>query len=171
VVVGLTATCPYGLAACWGGAYAGLRQLSGVETVRPLADAAASVAFLYLDHDGLPDLAKWPAQFAHSANGSYVWRGVEVTLGGPVVAENGRLLLAATSTRPAIELTPLTQADKVQLDQENGVPRPLPNDEATAYTDLAVRARAAVAGTAWSVTGPLKQSAEGLRLSVRKFGD
>ena len=171
VVVGLTATCPYGLAACWAGAYTGLRQLSGVETVRPLADAAASVAFLYLDHDGLPDLAKWPAQFAHSANGSYVWRGVEVTLTGETIRDDGRLLLAATSARPAIELIPLNQADKVQLDQENGIPRPLPANEATAYADLAVRARAAVPSTIWTITGPLKQTAAGLQLSVRKVAN
>ena len=80
VVVGLTATCPYGLAACWGGAYAGLMKLDGVDIVRPIADSAASVAFLYLNHDGLPDIANWPAQFALSANGSYGWRGVEITL-------------------------------------------------------------------------------------------
>jgi hypothetical protein len=64
VIVGLSSTCPYGLAACRGGAYAGLKQLTGVAAVRPLADAAASVAFVYLDHDGLPDIGQWPAEFA-----------------------------------------------------------------------------------------------------------
>lgn len=67
VVVGLTSTCPYGLAACWGGAYTALHELTGVQTVRPIADARHSVAFVYLDRDGLPDVEKWPTEFARAA--------------------------------------------------------------------------------------------------------
>lgn len=170
VVVGLTATCPYGLAACWGGAYAGLKQLDGVEIVRPIADHVASVAYLYLNHDGLPDLANWPTQFARSANGSYVWRGVEVTLYGKVENDGDRLFLAADSIRPAVLLAPLQRADKIQIDQENGTPRPLPADEAAAYTNLIANAKSAPTSTVWSVTGPLKQTPSGFTLEVRMSG-
>jgi glycosidase len=34
VVVGLTSKCPYGIGACWGGAYEALQQLDGVKWVR-----------------------------------------------------------------------------------------------------------------------------------------
>ena len=169
VVVGLSSTCPYGLAACWGGAYAGLKQLSGVEKVRPLADAAASVAFLYLDHDGLPDLANWPEEFARSANGSYVWRGVEVTLSGAIEDDSGAFFLRETQVRPRIELAPLKLSDKVQLDLKNGTLLPLPPDEADAYGRLTSAVETKSAGTAWSLTGPLKALPSGFVLEVRTF--
>jgi galactose oxidase len=47
VVVGITPSCPYGICACWGGAFAALRQLSDVDIVRPLPDTADSIAFVY----------------------------------------------------------------------------------------------------------------------------
>src|SRR5207342_521182 len=84
VTVGLTAQCPYGLAACWGGAYEALATLDGVAVVAPDADAADSTAQVYLRGDGLPDLDAWPAQLARSANGSYTFRGVELTVDGTV---------------------------------------------------------------------------------------
>ena len=37
--VGLTSRCPYGLGACWGGAYEALQKLDGVQAVRPIANA------------------------------------------------------------------------------------------------------------------------------------
>jgi hypothetical protein len=170
VVIGLSSTCPYGLAACWGGAHAGLKLLSGVAAVRPLADARASVAFVYLDHEGLPDVGSWPQQFARSANGSYVWRGVEVTVTGAVQQEGGAAWLAPTAVRPRVQLLPLVPADKVQIDQENGVPRPLPASEAEAYAGLLAAAKGGADGaSSWSVTGPLKQTTDGFELEVRAF--
>ena len=35
VTIGITPTCPYGLAVCWGGAHDALNHLSGVKSVRP----------------------------------------------------------------------------------------------------------------------------------------
>ena len=169
VVVGLTATCPYGLAACWGGAYVALRKLSGVEIVRPVADARYSVAFLYLEHDGLPDVEHWPAEFARTANGSYGWRGVEVTLQGTIEQGAGQLILPADQSRPAVALAPLQPDAKVQLDTENGIPRPLPEEEKFAYKNLAERKRTAPGPMQVNVTGPLKKTDAGFVLQVRKF--
>jgi hypothetical protein len=143
--------------------------LSGVAAVRPLADARASVAFVYLDHDGLPDIGAWPEEFARSANGSYLWRGVEVTVTGTVQQDGGASWLAPTASRPRVQLTPLVRADKVQIDQENGVPRPLSRNEAEAFDHLIAAVRGANAAAAWSVTGPLKRTAEGFELEVRAF--
>jgi len=169
VVVGLTATCPYGLAACWGGASAALRKLSGVETVRPVADARDSVAYLYLDHDGLPDVEHWPAEFARTANGSYGWRGVEVTLQGTIEQGAGQLILAADQNRPAVALAPLQPGDKVQLDTENPIPRSLPDEEQFAYKYLAERKQTAPGPMQVTVTGPLKKRDAGFVLEVRQF--
>jgi hypothetical protein len=171
VVVGLTSTCPYGLAACWGGAYTALRELTGVETVRPIADARNSVAFVYLDHDGLPDVEDWPAEFARAANGSYGWRGVEVTLQGPVERHGDALVLPADPHRPAVTLAPIRQADKVQLDLDNGVPRPLPEQEKLAYEQLAQRVPDTPASGQVSVTGPLNKTEAGFVLQVRAFNE
>jgi hypothetical protein len=169
VLVGLTATCPYGLAACWGGAYAGLKQLDGVGVVRPIADNAASVAFLYLDHDGLPDIEHWPAQFTRTTNGSYRWRGVEVTLQGAVEADGGVLVLPADQHRPAVVLAPLQSDAKVQLDMDNGVRRPLPIEEASAYARLADQKQRTPGLLRAKVTGPLTKTAAGFVLQVRKL--
>ena len=59
MTVGLTARCPYGLAACWGGAYEALKKLQGVEMVRPIANADDSTAEVYLSSQSLPDLRCW----------------------------------------------------------------------------------------------------------------
>src|SRR5439155_23152 len=56
VVVGITPSCPYGIGACWGGAYEALNHLHGVEAVRPIPNTEDSTAYLYLKHAGLPDL-------------------------------------------------------------------------------------------------------------------
>jgi glycosidase len=168
VVVGLTSMCPYGLAACWGGAYSALTELSGVESVRPVADAKHSVAFVYLDNDGLPDVEDWPAEFARAANGSYGWRGVEVTLQGGIEKADGQWMLSADASRPAVALAPLQPGAKVQLDMENGVPRPLPEAEKQAYANLVGRAQG-TPGQSVTVTGPLKKTDAGYVLEVRKF--
>jgi galactose oxidase len=78
VTIGLTARCPYGLATCWAGAYEALTKLSGVEAVRPIANSDTSTADLFLRGQILPDLDRWPEEFAEWANRSYDFRGVEV---------------------------------------------------------------------------------------------
>jgi galactose oxidase len=67
VTIGLTSTCPYGLGACWGGAYEALKKLSGVAAVQPIPNAEDSTADVYPDNHGLPDLDLWPEQFAKTA--------------------------------------------------------------------------------------------------------
>jgi hypothetical protein len=44
VVAGIMGTCPYGIAACWGGANEALRSLEGVEYVDPIPDGDRSTA-------------------------------------------------------------------------------------------------------------------------------
>ena len=70
--------CPYGIGACWAGAYEALHQLERVAYVAPVPDAQASTATLVLGDDGLPPLDRWQEQFARVVNGSYRLRGAEV---------------------------------------------------------------------------------------------
>jgi len=158
VTVGLTAQCPYGLAACWGGAYEALTGLSGVAAVRPYADAAESTAEVFLGHDGLPDLDAWPEQLARSANGSYAFRGVELTVGGDVVRDGDHLALVAEH-RPPIALRPLEQVLAWDLTARR--PRAATAEERAAFGHLAD-------GDTAQITGTLTKSGESWSLAVRE---
>jgi galactose oxidase len=168
-VVGVTPSCPYGIGACWGAAFQALQQLSGVENVRPLPDNTNSTAFVYLKNDALPDIDLWRAEFAKVSNGSYVLRGIEMTLEGEVTETFGLLTLSGTDTRPDLPLGPLQVPDKVQWSITTRSNRPLSADERTAYARLS----AALAGRAESprarIVGPLKKNGASFFLEVRDF--
>jgi galactose oxidase len=170
IVVGVTPTCPYGLSACWGGAYEALRRMHGVRLVRPIPNRQDSTAYVYLEHDGLPDLDAWPKQFAHVANGSHFFRGVEITLDGTLEIQGGNtLVLKGNDVRPLILLQPIEPADKVEWDAATHSPQPLEVDEREAY--LRLRAKVSEAGRILeaTITGPLKKFGDGFVLGVRKF--
>ena len=95
VLVGIRGSCPYGIAACWGGANEALRSLEGVEYVDPIPDGERSTATVYLEDDRLPALDHWDDQFRRMVRQSYVLRGVEVTLKGTIEARDGVLLMAS----------------------------------------------------------------------------
>ena len=82
VLVGITATCPYGLGACWGGAREALAALDGVELVNPVPNTEDSTAQVFLRNAGLPDLRGWSRQFRTAVSGRYGLRGFEVTVVG-----------------------------------------------------------------------------------------
>jgi hypothetical protein len=164
VTVGLTAQCPYGLAACWGGAYEALTALPGVAAVAPAADATDSTAEVYLRDAGLPDLDAWPAELARSANGSYAFRGIELTLDGTVEQRDGDLVL--TGPRPDVRLRPLAPGDELAWDLAARRPRPATAEELAAHE----RVRGRV-GTAVRVTGPASTTAGAWSLAVRVVED
>ncbi len=168
VVVGVTPTCPYGISACWGGAYEALQRLQGVDVVRPIPNAADSTADVFLQHAGLPDLDKWPEQFTRTANGTYLFRGVEISLRGLVEERNGDLLLPGSDQRPPVILAPLQAMDRIQWDHQRGSLRPMENDEQSAYQQLAARRKRMDGEIAVTVTGPLKKTDAGFVLQVRR---
>jgi hypothetical protein len=170
VVVGVTPTCPYGISACWGGAYEALKHLDGVRLVRPVPNAQDSTAYLYLKHDGLPDLEAWPAQFAEIANGTHIFRGVEVTLEGVVrTLEENTLVMEGTAIRPSLLLRPIESVDKIQWDAAKKSQKPLDPLERDACLTLQEKTRGAGGFLKASVTGPLKKVSEGFVLEVRQF--
>ena len=116
VVAGITGSCPYGIAACWGGANEALRSLEGVKYVDPIPDGDRSTATLYLEDDGLPALDHWDEQFRRMVHQTYELRGVEVTLTGPIETRNDVFVLAGDGRRPPVELVPLDPGGKIQWD-------------------------------------------------------
>jgi hypothetical protein len=169
VTVGLTSTCPYGISACWGGAYEALHHLQGVQAVRPIPNAGDSTAEVYLNHRGLPEVDKWPGELARTANGSYLFRGVEVTIAGTVEQRAGDLVMLGTEDRPPVLLAPLQAADKIQWNHKAGVVRPLQESEQLAYQRLVDRMKDASAPFSATVTGPLRKSERGYVLYARSW--
>jgi galactose oxidase len=169
-VLGLTSKCPYGLGACWGGAYEALRSLEGVRSVRPVANAEDSTADVYLHGDILPDIDRWAEQIARVANGSYDLRGVEVSVKGNVQAQNGGLQLTGPLLDGPVILAPLEGVEKIQFDRPSGTAKPATPDELGAYERLIARYREADAvDLPVHVTGPLRRRDAEWTLHVRRF--
>jgi galactose oxidase len=169
VVVGIRGTCPYGIGACWGGAYEALRRLEGVDLVSPIPNTDDSTAEVFLQDERLPALEQWYEQFRRIVNGTYEMRGVEVTLQGSLEEREGRLFLAGSGRRPAVQFAPLAAADKIQWNHTAQTFKPLEGDEALAYERLTVASRGWPDGQQVTVTGPLKQTDVGYQLHVRLF--
>jgi alpha-amylase len=190
VTVGVTATCPYGIKACWGNAAEALQHLQDVRVVSTIPDFDAfeathdtrlppepdsdddnSVGFVYLTHGGLPAIDVWHEEFRHTANDTHLYRGVEVMLSGPVADQAGQLVMPKTDERQAVTLAPIQEGDKIQWDRRERRPKSLTDSERSAYQTLKARVDA-MAGKdlVIVVKGPLKMTANGLTLSVRRFG-
>ena len=166
VVAGITGICPYGIAACWGGANEALRSLEGVQYVDPIPDGETSTATVYLEDDGLPALDHWDNQFRKMVHQTYELRGVEVTLTGTIEARNDVFVLAGEGRRPPVELVPLDPGGKIQRDPAARGPQAAEPGEAAAYDTLTHSAGVAGARPL-TVTGPLHQTQAGYRLQVR----
>jgi hypothetical protein len=170
VVVGVTPTCPYGISACWAGAYEALTHLHGVRLVRPVPNAQDSTAYVYLAHNGLPDLELWRTQFAAIANGTHILRGVEVTIEDVLNAHAGEtLIMHGNDVRPPLLLQPMEATDKIQWDATKGSPKPSNALEMNAYLQLQQQVKSAGGAINATVTGPLRTSDHGYVLEVREF--
>ena len=166
VMAGITGICPYGIAACWGGANEALRSLEGVQYVDPIPDGDRSTATVYLEDDGLPALNHWDDQFRRMVHQTYELRGVEVTLTGTIEARNDVFVLVGEGRRPPVELVPLAPGGKIQWDPAARGPEAAEPAEAGAY-DALTRSAGGVGARPLTVTGPLHQTQAGYRLQVR----
>ncbi|MGA7265939.1 MAG: galactose oxidase-like domain-containing protein, partial [Stellaceae bacterium] len=168
--VGLTSRCPYGLGACWGGAYEALQKLDGVQAVRPIANAEDSTADVYLHGNTLPNVDRWAEQITRIANGSYDFRGVEVSVKATVQAQNGGLGLTGASIDKPVALAPLEQGQKIQFDRPCGTAKPATAEELNAYQRLLARyGDVGEIDLPAQVTGPLRRRDAGWVLHVRDF--
>jgi hypothetical protein len=170
VVVGLTSTCPYGLGACWGSAHEALKRLSGVRAVAPIPNADDSTADVYIRPEALPVVDDWPAQFAHTANASYEFRGIEIWAVGPIQESEGVLRMTLSSSDVSIVLAPLSEGSKIQWNREVKRPKRATTHELQAYFELRTRiASGTVAPAKFRVIGPIQRIDDTWRLLVRKF--
>jgi hypothetical protein len=144
--------------------------MDGVRLVRPVPNAADSTAYVYLNHDGLPDLDAWQKQFAHVANGTHLLRGVEITLGGTIQIHGATTLsMVGNAVHPEVWLQPIEGPDKIAWDVASGSPQPLEPQETEAYSTLLKKVRGAGGIFNAVVTGPLKIRGDAFVLEVRKF--
>jgi galactose oxidase len=170
VTVGLTSKCPYGIGACWGGAYEALRNLADVAAVRPIPIAEDSTAEVYLHGDTLPDLDSWPDQIAGTANGSYHFRGVEVTVRASLRRQGANLELHSPAFDPPVKLMPFDESRKVQSDIRTGARKPAVTAELEAYGKLSAEyERMGDRESSVRVTGPVTKAETGWALYVRNF--
>jgi hypothetical protein len=168
VTVGITPACPYGLAACWGGAREALGNLDGVKAVLGNPDGTNCTACLQLSTSSLPDPDQWREQFSSGVGEAYVFRGVEVTILGSVEEKQGHLLLSAPGSSQTVRLVPLR--DLLQWDFRNQRARKAADDERKACKRLAAQLKACKMKTLeMRLTGPLKTTAQGPVLEVREF--
>ena len=165
----MTGTCPYGIGACWGGAYEALGRLDAVASVMPVPNVADSTATVYLVDQRLPLLDRWQAQFRSIVNGSYVLRGVELTLHGSIEVRDSQLFLARTAQRPSVRLAALSPAHKLQWDHDARAVKPLEPAEAGAFAALLAHLQRDPEHHAARVTGPLEEVEGSYTLQVRLF--
>jgi hypothetical protein len=166
VVAGITGSCPYGIAACWGGANEALRSLEGVQHVDPIPDGGRSTATVYLEDERLPALDHWDDQFRRMVHQNYELRGVEVTLTGIIETRNDVFVLVGEGRRPSVQLVPLDPGGKIQWDPATRGPQAAEPGEAGAY-DTLTRSAGAAGARPLTITGPLHQTQAGYRLQVR----
>jgi galactose oxidase len=170
VTVGLTSKCPYGIGACWGGAYEGLQNLVDVAAVRPIPNAEDSTAEVYLHGDTLPDLDSWPDQIADTANGSYHFRGVEVTVRATLRRQGANLELHSPAFDLPVKLMPFDESRNIQWDIRTGARKPAVTAELEAYEKLsAEHERMGDRERPVRVTGPVTKAETGWALYVRDF--
>ncbi len=171
VVVGITTTCPYENAIegnCWSGAYRALVDLEGVKAVDKSANGYNCTARVYLKDNVFPDPDKWVLQFKKSVDQAYVFRGVEVTVDGTVAGDDSGLVLRVPGVERPITLGPLQ--NKLQWNSKKNAARQPEPDERDAYQQLTDRKKEAKAKEfSVNVTGPIRNTDQGLLLEVREF--
>jgi hypothetical protein len=167
VIVGVTPTCPYGLSACWAGAYGALSSLDGVKSVSSTPDAYNCTAAVELDGDLLSRLRRWGEQFKSATGDAYKYRGVEVSLVGTVVRRDNRWLLKPTDVEEPLLLARLNH--KVQWNFRKGKARQAEPDERRAFRDLTARVEENSSPRVVEVVGPLRFRGEEVVLEVREF--
>jgi hypothetical protein len=169
IVVGITPTCPYGISACWAGAYEALSKLEGVVSVDKNPDFYTSTAHIRLKTGGLPNPDKLRAQFESLVGKVYIFRGVEVTLEGVLQNKEGHTILQLPDTNESVNLVSLET--KLQWNFDKQRPRGVESGESLAYGQLLDKTAQKAGGNLpiVRVTGPLKMTDKGPLLEVREF--
>lgn len=168
VIVGVTPNCPYGIKACWAGAYEALGRLEGVHSVATSPDAYNCTATIRVKGDGLPDPAKWADQFKAAVDKAHVFRGVEVTVAGTLEKTDDGFAVRVPGIAAPLRLAPLEH--KLQWNFKKGAARQPEPDEKDAHAAIAGERKDAEEGAVKvTVTGPLVKKGDLYTLEVREF--
>ena len=149
VVVGVTPTCPYGIKACWGGAYEALARMEGVKSVDKSPDAYNCTGAIRLQREALPDPDKWATQFKSVVDQAYLFRGVEVTVAGSLEKTDDGFVVRVPGIAAPLRLAPLEH--KLQWNFKKGAARQPEPDEKDAHDAIAGDSKDAKEGPARSV--------------------
>src|SRR5262249_22443312 len=99
---------------------------------------------------------------------AHTFRGVEVTVMASVVEKDGKLILQTPSLKQEMTLAPLQ--NKLQWNFKKGAARQPEPDERKAYRKLVAKKNKAKGDEFQvQVTGPLRQTDQGIVLEVREF--
>jgi galactose oxidase len=165
VVVAIMPACPHGIGGCWGAAYEALGRLDGVESVAHTPDAFNCMADVRLKHSGLPNLSAWEKQFKA---GAFQLRGVEVTVKALVEKSGKDFCLQIPDVKERVKLVVLQ--NKLQWNFKKKAARQAEPDEQKAYEVLTLKRNEAKRNDfSVEVTGPLRQTDQGMVLEVREF--
>jgi hypothetical protein len=168
VVVGVTPNCPYGIKACWAGAYEALGRMEGVRSVATTPDAYNCTATVRLKGKGMPDPKKWANQFKSIVDQAHVFRGVEVTVEGALEKTDDGLVVRVPGIDAPLRLAPLRH--KLQWNFKKRAARQPEPDEKDAHEALAAASKVARdESVKVSVTGPLIKKGDRYTLEVREF--
>jgi hypothetical protein len=168
VVVGVTPTCPYGIAACASGAREGLKRLENVRLVAQNPDRYNCTFDMQIDRRALPDLDKWRSQLASVVGETFIFRGVEVAVIGTIVDAQNVLTLHVAGCEQVIELAPLE--NKLQWNFRKGSAREPEPAEQDAWRQLATLLRTSSSPSLKvEVVGPLRYRGKTPVVEVREF--
>ncbi len=167
VVVGVTPSCPYGIKACWAGAYHALGRIDGVESVSTTPDAYNCTATIRLKPEMLPDPERFATAFEKMVGKAYVFRGVEVTVEGTVEKAGDSLTLRVPGIPQPVNLIPLQH--KLQWNFKKTAARQPEPDERDALAQLILKSKDATSPCKVHVTGPFTRTDHGYSLEVREF--
>jgi galactose oxidase len=168
VIVGITPSCPYGIGACWSGAYEALGTLGGIKSVSEAPDAYNCTARVYLKESALPEVSLWAEQFKSRVGRIYEFRGAEVTVLGTLETRGDGVLMRVPGVAEPIPLEPLRA--KLQWNFRKARARQPEPDEKDAYQQL-VQKKNTAGSEAFKVqvTGPLEKTGAGFSIQVREF--
>jgi galactose oxidase len=168
VVIGLTPSCPYGIAGCWGGAREALARLDGVESVAASPDVYNCTAHVKLNGKGLPNPETMQKQFKDMVGDLWAFRGIEVSVEGTNSVQDGKMSLTCPGVAKPILLVPLK--NKLQWNFAKHAARKPEPDEATAHQEMHGTAANNVSKleNRWIVTGPLRLENGAIHLEVRE---
>lgn len=147
-----------------------MTRLAGVKSVSERACPQTWTGEIRTQAGCLPDLEAWSRGFREEVGQAFTIRGVEATVAGRLVEDNGRPALRLSATGEVLRLAPLRR--KVQWDPDRQREQPITDAERWAYASLRARwGNAKSQAVSVRIVGPLVQGADGRlsHLEVREF--